>query len=332
MNMNLALIYSWVVFCVFSAAWAQADVFGLWVPNELNGVIEGNSSSALPFNYLTNGGSYQGPVHYQQVYGASQFTNWPPSGGFITWIHLRTDCANIGSSRTTNLEVRLSTTARGVDQLSALFKENAGPDEILTFHATSFGFGSSGPNHCPRPEGNGSFQIELETPFFYNPSKGNLLVDVQHSGFKGEFSPAYADAQNAIGDGVSRVAALSLTALTAEFLDTQGLVTLFDFASTPSLSIHVQTNALEISWPYNPTQFVFQWAQRIDGSQNWQPYAGTIAASGVDGVFTKHVEIQLNSAFLKSSKFFRLFLNSPQPGIPGGATQALGSENSTPSN
>ena len=328
MNMKLALIYSWVVFSVFSAAWAQADVFGLWVPNELNGVIEGNSSSALPFNYLTNGGGYEGPIHYQQVYAASQFTNWPPAGGFVTAILLRPDCANMGSSRTTNLEFRLSTTARGVDQLSALFKENTGPDEILTFHTTSFGFGSSGPNHCPSPEGIGSFRIRLEAPFFYNPSKGNLLVDIQHSGFVGEFSPAYADAQNAIGDGVSRVAALSLTALTAEFLDTQGIVTVFDFASTPSLSIRVQTNVVDIVWPTNPKTFQLQWSHVSSPTPVWRNYTDPISGDSIH----REVRLPLASPFLKTAKFFRLFWNSPQPGIQGGAIQALGSESSTPSN
>src|SRR5439155_21247108 len=50
------------------------------------------------------------------------------------------------------------------------------------------------------------------------------------------------------GDAVSRVAAFSLTANSAEVIDTTGLVTVFEFATTPTLTNRYEQNAHILTW------------------------------------------------------------------------------------
>ena len=328
--MNTTRIHSVLVMMLLHSLAARGDIYGLWVPNELDNLTEGNSYSALPFNFwnATNFTTYDGPIHYQQVYAGSQFTNVPGGGEYIVAVSLRTDCSHSeGGPTATNFEVRLSTTAKAPDELSAVFDENVGVDEMLAFGPTSFGFGDNFPSTCSHPHPLDS-QILFTTPFFYDPAKGNLLIDIRHSGFKSERAFAVADAQNALGDGVSRVAALSLTAATADIVDTVGLVTLFGLAPTPSLTVTIQTNILDLVWPTYPDVFRLEWTQLLGEKIAWQEYTNTIRRD----FFIKELKIPLTSNFLKAPKYFRLFWNSPQPGTPGSAIQALGSENSTPSN
>ncbi len=317
------------------ASHARAATCCFYVPTELNFTTEGNSRSSLPFDFTTNSDIYQGPIHYQQVYGASQFTNVAPGGSFLIAIAFRQDCSNRYGGRNTNIQVRVSTSLRGPDQLSPIFSQNIGSDELLVLSTSSFTYGEDCDlcsMHCPTPRDTID-ALNFSTPFFYDPSRGNLLIDIQHAGFNTThgpevLGPIFADTQNVAGDGVSRVAALSSTSSTAEFLDTEGAVTLFEFFPAPRLSVELQGASLEIVWPTHPSVFQLQWATKLGSSAAWQNYPGSIH----DTFLERDVQIPLNSASLKTPKFFRLFWNSPQPGISGGAVQALGSESSTPSN
>jgi hypothetical protein len=112
----------------------------------------------------------------------------------IEGIYFRVD-ENAGPFAETfpRVQVDLSTTSRGPDGLSPVFSENIGPDE-----ATVYG---PGPLYL-----SGSFAIPpgfmFERPFLYDPTAGNLLLDIRN------FGPGNAselDAFDTVGDSVSIV-------------------------------------------------------------------------------------------------------------------------------
>src|SRR5881394_1149464 len=110
-----AVLMSWATEKAYSAIFFE-------VPSGLSDV-EGNAASRLPFGYPT-------PVRYQQVFDVSQFTLVPTGGAFLTRIFPRADCSSTFKWLVTNLQVNLSTTLKSPDNLSAIFAENFGADEI----------------------------------------------------------------------------------------------------------------------------------------------------------------------------------------------------------
>src|SRR5207249_2251205 len=95
---------------------------------------------------------YPIPVRYQQVYDAAAFSEVPTGGAFLTAIFPRPDCSNTFKWLVTNLQVNLSTTLTTPDNLSAVFAENAGEDEIIVFGPRNYiPPGSTSPT-CPNPQ------------------------------------------------------------------------------------------------------------------------------------------------------------------------------------
>jgi hypothetical protein len=237
------------------------------VPNDLLDT-PGNDATRLPFSYL-------GQVRYQQVYDASQFSRLPAGGAFLSRIYLtRVDCTSTKSWLVTNLQVNVSTTSKGPDTLSPVFAENLGSDDIVTF----------GPaRYAPSLAGCGNFftgtEINVTTPFFYDPTKGNMLLDLRNFGIDFHFGDPTLDsqkmdAQTVLGDSISRVAAFSLSTNRAEVIDTTGLVTAFQFDPTPSLQARFETNSLIITFDLYPTAFVLEWADGIGAGAQWTNYPG----------------------------------------------------------
>ena len=84
------------------------------VPAELE-KVRGNGSSKIPFGF--NLGQ---SVRFQQVFHASQFSKLPQGGAFLTWFQNIRGACGPGSGALvmfTNCQIRMSTTARGPDQL-----------------------------------------------------------------------------------------------------------------------------------------------------------------------------------------------------------------------
>jgi hypothetical protein len=306
------------------SATARADVFDLYIPaNSEN--VEGNDVSDLPFGYPS-------PVRYQQVYNASAFSRVPAGGAFLTGIFLRGDCLPAWSGTVTNVQVKLSTTAKAADQLSPVFAENIGPDETAVFFAATYiPPGHWGLPSCPAPGFFGN-PMNLSVLFWYDPTRGNLLLDLRHSGV--EWWPANTepphwyvgpgdprcrlDAQTASGDAISRAAAFSLTTNTAAVLDTTGLVTMFVFATVPALTNHFETNTLTLTWDGLPWDAVrLQWSRALGPASAWSDYPGPVGG----GARFRIVTIPVNT--LQSPTFFRLHwiglatFAATAAGIPG---------------
>ena len=178
--------------------------------------------------------------------------------------------------------------------------------------------------------------INLDVPFYYDPARGNLLLELRVSGVEpycippncqypswwnpvAEGGPPYnkLDAETVPGDGISRAAAFSLTTNTAEVVETTGLVTIFQFATTPALSNHYETNMLTLTWSSSPDPFRLQWSDAVGSDDAWTDYPGAIGGNAQYRIATIPAET------LRTSKFFRLYWNTPQP-LPKTTTIVMG--------
>jgi hypothetical protein len=162
-------------------------------------------------------------MRYQQVIAASEFFGVIPEGGTITHIDFRVDERFGGGFLTTlpNIQFDLSTTAKGPDQLSSLFANNVGSDNTIVY---------SGPLPLRGLGPTTHTEFALQTPFFYNPNAGNLLLDVRNYGGG---DTTFFDAVGFFGDPVSRVYAFGVESAVAEHLDTLGLVVGFVVTPVP---------------------------------------------------------------------------------------------------
>ena len=181
------------------------------------------------------------PIRYQQVYDHSQFAAFAAGGEYITQIAFRVHSPGIAFSASIgSLQVNLSTTPKVPEALSATFSDNIGTDDTVVFPAAQVDFSTSvaGPADGPQAF---DLVITFATPFHYDPSKGNLLLDIRNSS-GATHDPANdqeIDATSTGGDGVSRVYNLGdVAAVTAGQtgggfqMDTFGAVT--RFVSTPT--------------------------------------------------------------------------------------------------
>jgi len=180
--------------------------------------VEGNSDNLYPFNGE--------PIRYQQVIAASEFTG---GAGWITQLVLRPDGASGAafSETLTNVRINLSTTTRPYNSLSKDFSQNTGPDEKTVLDgALALSSAFSGPDGGPKDF---DIVITFQTPFWYDPAAGNLLLDVRNfSGGK----TTQLDAQDA-PDTTSRVWSLDVYATQSDQADpfpSTGLLVQFLFS------------------------------------------------------------------------------------------------------
>ena len=183
---------------------------GVYFPPEAVIVRDGNSSLAGPFNTSTSS-------RLQQVYAHDAFPDPGfPAAFLIHGIYFRVD-ENAGAFDETfpSVQVTLSTTSRGPDGLSTLFSENIGPDQTTVF--------GPGPLHLSGAGSGFPVGFMFERTYLYDPSAGNLLVDIRN------FGPGNAsvlDAFNVLGDSVSIVGNEEVNSPTGSRL-TRGLATMF---------------------------------------------------------------------------------------------------------
>jgi len=112
------------------------------------------------------------PYRMQYVHGAADFLG---VSGPVLLINEISYSAPTWSGRVpidamlSNIEIRMSTTPKNPDGLSVNFLENTGVDEMVVF---------SGPLHYYET-GVETYDIHIPiAPFRYDPSMGNLLIDV----------------------------------------------------------------------------------------------------------------------------------------------------------
>jgi hypothetical protein len=146
------------------------------VPNGL-ATVEGNSNNGFPFNI---GLFAESSMRYQQVYSSSEFSSL---GGplLITAIAFRPDGGSGDPFSTTllDIQINLSTTSGVPDSLSSTFANNVGADDTIVYARGSLALSSADTGVGPRDF---DIVITFTTPFLYDPTQGNLLLDVRNFG------------------------------------------------------------------------------------------------------------------------------------------------------
>ena len=188
----------------------------------------GTAQGPAPFTFYGTSGS-----RAQQFYGSSLFSSLsgPQS---ITGFALRSfpGAAPSGFFGNTlnisNTTIRLSTTSRG-DELGTLpdtmFSNNVGADVTTVFQGAL--------SLVTLQPGTFDYMVQFATPFTYNPSFGNLLLDVSIpvgatvSGSPGTFGFLTFDNANNLNDGVFSVSSIFDGNSTTGFRDTSGAITRF---------------------------------------------------------------------------------------------------------
>lgn len=148
--------------------------------------VEGTSANFYPFGIdIANPTINQNPLtsqRYQQAYAASLFAGY--DGPLtITGIAFRPDAVWGGAFSATmaDIQINLSTTPRALSELTGVFADNLGSDDTIVVGRGSLALSSgfTGPAGGPKDF---DIQIDLATPFTYDPAAGNLLLDVRNLG------------------------------------------------------------------------------------------------------------------------------------------------------
>jgi len=140
------------------------------VPSSLV-TTEAGSRNGFPLGCITSS-----TLRYQQVYLASEFGS---NSCNINEIRFRTDATgSVGPNMRTQNEVTIqfSTTSVSPATLSTTYANNIGADVTTVFNG-NLTFDISPPCGLPGPCPFDTI-INLQTPFPYNPSMGNLLLDI----------------------------------------------------------------------------------------------------------------------------------------------------------
>jgi hypothetical protein len=207
-----------------------------------------------------------------QIFDASQFAGSGPIR--ITQFANRPDAIPGPSGpRFPTLQVFVSTTTQSVAGLSTTFANNIGLDNTLVF---------SGPltlatANLPGPGNTKQFDIvfPFTTPFLYDPSAGNLLIDVRISSSTGannlvrdtDTADTYTKFIYALG---------SANAQTAESA-AEPFVTQFTFEPPPLVTIRM--SQVEVCWN-SKSNLTYQVQYRSDLTTNvWTSFGGCMRST-----------------------------------------------------
>lgn len=218
----------------------------LIVPNELTSSF-GDAGNLFPLF------SSQ-PIRYQQVFDAGQFARLTNGGGLINRIAFRGHGPGVPFTATIpQLQVNLSTTNKTPDGLSSTFASNVGPDDTQVFSGAFQAAVTL--NGDPA---NFEIVINFTTPFFYDPAKGNLLLDVRNLQGSTEVPPndQEIDGSSASDDSTSRVYNYGNVSATIagqtggiDEKDSYGLVTRFNAINAVSRKTHGSAGSFDIGLP-----------------------------------------------------------------------------------
>jgi len=116
----------------------------------------------------------------------------------------------------------MSTTTAAVDGLSAMFSQNVGSDNTVVLGPTSVTISDI-------DTGGADIRFAFSTPFFYNPSSGNLLLDIFN--YSGSTSSLFNGVAHM--DTTSSLLTLNSVNDPSGILSTAGLVTVFEVTPVP---------------------------------------------------------------------------------------------------
>lgn len=195
--------------------------FLLVVPPELES-IEGDTYAVPPLDLPIG-------ARRQDVYPASFFSELPAGQTTIVSMAWRPDHTVTSEfSFSLEWEIWLSTSSAAPGSMSTTFAANRGADETLVYSGPiTLQTAAAGPAEGPRPF---DYVIPFQTPFAYDPSQGNLLIELSLApGAEG----CCFDAQTSDGSTTILVAA-GADASTATNLNSEFQVAQFTFVSDAS--------------------------------------------------------------------------------------------------
>ncbi len=221
------LVAAWAALLTVPTLTAHAQQNNVVVPNSLANT-EGSGNNSYPFNIFPLAVS---SLRFQQVFNAGEFGT---RRLLITDLEFRPDAAQgidfLGFIN--DIQINLSTTSAAADGLSTTFANNVGANNTIVYprYNLTLSSGFLGPLLGPK---NFDVTIRLNTPFVYEPTLGNLLLDVRT--YVSLADTVIMDAVRTTGDSVSRVYALDVNAVTGT-ADSLGLITRFKAIRISSLT------------------------------------------------------------------------------------------------
>jgi hypothetical protein len=226
-----------------------ATVFAVYFAVGMAGKADAATIIA-PNNLATKPGNFPGgfltptPSRLQQVYAASQFGSKPLK---ISQVALRPSSTNPLPFDFTieNIQFNLSTTLNNPDALNTNFAVNVGNDNTQVFNGTLKG--STTNSQAVGGTQNFDILIPFSNPFIYNPSQGNLLLDVKK--FSSEVTGSIFDGEFTLGDAVSTLIAVgdaNAAIANPRFSSTLGFVTQFTATPIPESSSFLGTLAVVV--------------------------------------------------------------------------------------
>lgn len=259
-------------------------------------------------------------TRYQQVYDASEFIGVPEEGAFIEWIFFRGGCQGNNNTEIKDPLIRMSHTSKSADHLSAIFDENLGPEAIQVF-PNGRAIAVLGSGVCvTEPVQSYSTTIQLNPPFFYKPSQGNLLLDLTipiheplHIDPRSSYiEPMFNEAVDRPDDGISSISASPSAAATADTVTSAGLVTKFQLAPFPRIYPFLEGTNLLLFFSPLPKGIKLQ-SRRVQSNEPWSDYVGPANIVGSVAGLAMLYDIPRSS--IKEPVLFRLFWNIPQVGV-----------------
>ena len=205
--------------------------FGTSASGEVIKVVSPSSAKNVEGNLGGPPGGAPGRVQF--LYLASDFAELPATHRQIVAFNYRGDGAQNQPNNLTfpDIEVWMSTTSRTT--LSNVFADNHGPNKTKVHDGSlSFPILATGPAGGPKDIADGP---RLDTPFFYDPSQGNLLIEEVYVGAGPSVPIPAIDLQSAQGQFLATSA--SLPNSTSGTLAALVPVFQFEFVPEPSTFI-----------------------------------------------------------------------------------------------
>lgn len=270
------------------------------------------------------------PIRYQQVFDASQFSQLNPGGGLINRIAFRGHGPGIPFTATVpQLQVNLSTTSKTPDGLSSTFADNVGSDDAQVFSGPL----SAAITFTGDPT-NFEVVVNFTTPFFYNPAKGNLLLDIRNSQSGVEVPPndQQLDGTSASGDSVSRVYNYGdVTAAAAgqtgglDEKDSYGLITKFNAINAVSRKVHGSAGTFDVGLPLAGTPGIecrsggtandYQVVVTFGGPVTFATAQVTQGTGSVSSTSTNNNQVFINLTGVTNAQTIQITLASVNDGV-----------------
>jgi PKD repeat protein len=183
-----------------------------------NANVDGNVNNSFPFNI---GGFGIPSMRYQQIYAASQFS----AAGVIDALRFRQDAAYSGNfTATLDVKITLGYAARTPTTASTVFADNVGAGTVTVLDGLVT-ISSTPSASSPRPF---DVVIDVANLFRYDPTQGDLLVDISLRNSPAFFIPFDAVNEAQAAGITTRVYQTNVNAPTGQGAFAGGLVTRFD--------------------------------------------------------------------------------------------------------